>query len=562
MKCAICKSPATKKVLWADGRAYQPSCDGHVQAVKDMLTAKNGKMTELAGVQDLKETALDGFTQDLITPTLLEALVSELAGREITPGDAASTEKLMAYWAEGEGAAKIGWGTAGDFYRCESHLEKYVGPEVVKGLCANLHKRATGASPGHAAGESGETMTNQIQETVSLSERAAESIAKSGRMIVRAIDVGVGSTGYYSPEVLEEAARNRLIRKGTPMHLDHPSATEWSDRPERSVQTIAAVFTGDATYNPATRALEGEVQVFKPWRERLAEMAPYIGCSIQGSATDIVPGVHEGKAVSVVEGLHSINSVDFVTRAGRGGQVLAVLESHRPTEEEQGSAALTSAILDQFGPALTEAGITIVRGAEAPGTSGTIPDNWNASGSSESDPLHNEENSMSQIQIDEAAHRDLVERAGRVSVLETERDAAVQRAETAEGERDTARTELQEAQNTIASSLRATVVSRILNESATAASATLDEFQIAGISGQVVHSEDGSVDEAKTRTAFDTAIAKITEAHGAGRVRGLGGPVGGGLKEDEITEAYLNDLDTAVFGDATSQPAGLMNQEA
>ena len=55
MKCAKCKEPATKKVLWADGRAYQPSCDAHVEDVKKMLTAKNGKMTELAGVQDLSD---------------------------------------------------------------------------------------------------------------------------------------------------------------------------------------------------------------------------------------------------------------------------------------------------------------------------------------------------------------------------------------------------------------------------------------------------------------------------------------------------------------------------
>jgi hypothetical protein len=76
-----------------------------------------------------------------------------VAGREATPGDAASTEKLMRYWAEGEGAAKIDWGVAGDFARCELELGKYVGPSVVKGLCANLHHRATGAWPGHAPGE-------------------------------------------------------------------------------------------------------------------------------------------------------------------------------------------------------------------------------------------------------------------------------------------------------------------------------------------------------------------------------------------------------------------------
>ena len=65
----------------------------------------------------------------------------------------AATEHLMAYWAHGEGAAKIDWGTPGDFDRCVIELGKYVGPGVVKGLCSNLHQRATGFRPGHAPSE-------------------------------------------------------------------------------------------------------------------------------------------------------------------------------------------------------------------------------------------------------------------------------------------------------------------------------------------------------------------------------------------------------------------------
>lgn len=75
------------------------------------------------------------------------------AGREITPGDAASTERLMEYWAHGEGAVKIGWNSPGDFDRCVVELSKYVGPGVVRGLCSNLHLRATGARPGRAPGD-------------------------------------------------------------------------------------------------------------------------------------------------------------------------------------------------------------------------------------------------------------------------------------------------------------------------------------------------------------------------------------------------------------------------
>lgn len=75
-----------------------------------------------------------------------------VAGKEVTPADVKSTERLMEYWTRGAGAAKIDWGVPGDFDRCVVELGKYVGPATVKGLCANLHHRATGGWPGHAPG--------------------------------------------------------------------------------------------------------------------------------------------------------------------------------------------------------------------------------------------------------------------------------------------------------------------------------------------------------------------------------------------------------------------------
>lgn len=77
-----------------------------------------------------------------------------VAGRNVTPKDHADTERLMNYWAFGEGAAKIGgWGKPGDYDACVVELGKHVEPGIVHGLCANLHHRATGAWPGHAPGE-------------------------------------------------------------------------------------------------------------------------------------------------------------------------------------------------------------------------------------------------------------------------------------------------------------------------------------------------------------------------------------------------------------------------
>lgn len=64
-----------------------------------------------------------------------------------------SDRGLREYWTHGEGAAKIRWGTPGDFDRCVTHLEKYVrNPE---GLCNEYHVEAVGAPPGK--GHSGET---------------------------------------------------------------------------------------------------------------------------------------------------------------------------------------------------------------------------------------------------------------------------------------------------------------------------------------------------------------------------------------------------------------------
>jgi hypothetical protein len=60
--------------------------------------------------------------------------------------------KLTRYWTVGEGAAKIGgWGHPGDFDACVAHLTGKVADPA--GLCAEYHKIATGAWPGHAAGE-------------------------------------------------------------------------------------------------------------------------------------------------------------------------------------------------------------------------------------------------------------------------------------------------------------------------------------------------------------------------------------------------------------------------
>ena len=54
-----------------------------------------------------------------------------------------NAERLRIYWTRGKGAAKIRWGTKGDWARCVRHLAKYLGPRA-KGYCQLRHKDAIG----------------------------------------------------------------------------------------------------------------------------------------------------------------------------------------------------------------------------------------------------------------------------------------------------------------------------------------------------------------------------------------------------------------------------------
>lgn len=158
---------------------------------------------------------------------------------------------------------------------------------------------------------------------------------------------------------------------------------------------------------------------------------------------------------------------------------------------------------------------------------------------------------MGLIQIDEAEHKRLVEREGRVLTLETERDTAIKerdaekaRADVAEAAlaeralRDSARTAAREAVKKANESLPAPVVERIVE---------------AAVAGDIP-SKDGKVDEAAfgevveaARVAEETYLAGLNE--GTGAITGFGG--GNGGSPTEVTEAALDAEIDSVFGTTT-----------
>lgn len=153
---------------------------------------------------------------------------------------------------------------------------------------------------------------------------ATEGAAKSGRLNIQIITPGWGASGYYSPDVLEQAARDRVFPSGTHMYLDHPTAIEQEERPNRSVKDLAAVLVEDAKWNG--QALVAQARTFGPYREAVAEMADAIGVSIRADA-EVSEGEAEGRRGVLVERLTSARSIDYVTAPGRGGRITQVLES-------------------------------------------------------------------------------------------------------------------------------------------------------------------------------------------------------------------------------------------
>lgn len=170
------------------------------------------------------------------------------------------------------------------------------------------------------------------RERVTLSETGTrplgEAAGDGAHQLVQLISAGWGSSGYYGTGVLAEAARQRRFPAGLHMYMDHPSASDLHERPERSVRDIAAVLAEDARYDPGRKALVAKVRVLPTYRPLLSDLAEHVGLSIRADGMAEM-GEAEGRHGPIVKEITEALSVDYVTKAGRGGKVLALLESAR-----------------------------------------------------------------------------------------------------------------------------------------------------------------------------------------------------------------------------------------
>ena len=147
----------------------------------------------------------------------------------------------------------------------------------------------------------------------------------SGRFRIRIIDEGEGSSGYYPATAVEAAATDRIFPAGTHIYMDHATKLQRGPNGERSVRDLVGVLESDAVYVPEAHALDADADIFPAYREMVTEVKDHVGLSVSASAQigPPQPGQRKPTITRIVEA----ESVDLVVKAGRGGQILQVIES-------------------------------------------------------------------------------------------------------------------------------------------------------------------------------------------------------------------------------------------
>lgn len=159
-----------------------------------------------------------------------------------------------------------------------------------------------------------------------------ESAAPGKPPLLKLIAPGWGESGYYSPDVLRRDGPG-AFPKGTLNLWNHLTEAEKATRPEGHIDSVASVLLEDARYledGPKGPGLYAPAKVFSDYAAKVAEKGPHIGVSINALGSR-----KHGRALDrdglIVERLmpHGQNTVDFVTRAGAGGEVI-LQESAKP----------------------------------------------------------------------------------------------------------------------------------------------------------------------------------------------------------------------------------------
>ncbi|MFF2650596.1 NUDIX hydrolase [Streptomyces sp. NPDC058045] len=126
-------------------RGRAAAAAGRVQQVRVQAAARRLRAPHVARL------AADGSEDDDpggFAPFRIRNVRQRLQNLQINEADEAFVNNLEEYWKRGAGAARIRWGTPGDWTRCHRFLIKHVGDERARRICSEWHHDVTGLWPG------------------------------------------------------------------------------------------------------------------------------------------------------------------------------------------------------------------------------------------------------------------------------------------------------------------------------------------------------------------------------------------------------------------------------
>jgi hypothetical protein len=172
-------------------------------------------------------------------------------------------------------------------------------------------------------------------------------------MRVIIITEGLGNLrdkNYYTAEAVQSSAN---VFRGKQFYIDHPSASDEENRPERSIRDLAGSFaetqvgtaqdpdTGEnlaacfatlqfANSDPGRLAFEQAKSSLEYQRKFPDSKDVYAGLSINGGGVSH-PGTIRGMDVNMVTEIQEAFSADIVTKPARGGKFLALVQEAQRT---------------------------------------------------------------------------------------------------------------------------------------------------------------------------------------------------------------------------------------
>jgi hypothetical protein len=196
----------------------------------------------------------------------------------------------------------------------------------------------------------------ELRESITLAEGALQP---DGTIILDLIRPCVGKgrgRHLYTASMLQENAHKLA---GWRMYVDHLSdeARRRLQGLPRSVRDLGgrvmeSWWDGSVPADPSKGFGQGAVRgraMPTPFIRELVENDPEIvQCSLNSHATGVKPIMEKGQRVWMVEGIEDKGSVDWVTEAGAGGRVVALMESAYDADEDQEATLLESLTDKEF----------------------------------------------------------------------------------------------------------------------------------------------------------------------------------------------------------------------